>query len=174
MFHKYYIWIYLFRSEKRSYLAEASCKLQFLSPTITTGSSNGPYTEKTEVNTDLHLKQKLLDDLCVCSVRRSLFHTLTAAASAWAFRMLLFRSSGVRSGVTTGLLPALLRTHFSVSFITSSCCNKVKYQSEWTYIPTKKQMLYRQNQCVCVDILGSMNTSFAQNYTVLTSLIFIV
>lgn len=50
-----------------------------------------------------------------------LLRTLSAAASAWAFRMLLFRSSGVRSGVTHGLLPALFSPHFSVSFTTSSC-----------------------------------------------------
>lgn len=29
-----------------SYLAEVSCKLQFLSPTIMTGSSKDPYTEE--------------------------------------------------------------------------------------------------------------------------------
>lgn len=48
--------------------------------------------------------------------------TMTAAASAWAFRMLLFRSSGVLSGVAPGLLLAvLLRLHFSKILTTSSC-----------------------------------------------------
>lgn len=55
-----------------------------------------------------------------------LLRTLRAAASAWAFRMLLFRSSGVRSGVTHGLLPALFSPHFSVSFTTSSCWSRVR------------------------------------------------
>lgn len=56
----------------------------------------------------------------------ALLLTLRAAASACAFRMLLFSSSGVRRGVATGLLlPALLRPHFSVSFTTSSCSNRV-------------------------------------------------
>lgn len=55
-----------------------------------------------------------------------LLRTLRAAASAWAFRMLLFRSSGVRSGVTHGLLPALFSPHFSVSFTTSSCWGRVR------------------------------------------------
>lgn len=51
--------------------------------------------------------------------------TVTAAASACAFRMLLFRSSGVRMGVAPGLLLAgLLRLHFSVIFTTSSYNNR--------------------------------------------------
>lgn len=59
---------------------------------------------------------------CRCDERRAdPFPTFRAAASTCAFRMLLFRSSGVQSGGTTGLLPALLSPHFSVSFTTSSC-----------------------------------------------------
>lgn len=71
--------------------------------------------------------------------------TLRAAASACAFRMLLFSSSGVRRGVATGLLlPVLLRPHFSVSFTTSSCSNRVG-EGKQNSLAKRKQYMVEKN-----------------------------